>query len=244
MVADEIGIKADSMAELIYQILKAMRTRYELDVSAGRVPVFIDPGLPGQTLKTGMTPVQFRDFHIEVSNAEKWALLALRAPDESRRVEALRKLFGPEFSPSETRARGSLKVARPRDAGEEFLEDYGIHEQLQYDLQLNAHVVQNGFRQFKLRGSDFPLRKKRTLEFYIERCTVPEPFVVKWKVKNVGEEAVKANDLRGQIVIDSGHRIRSENTKYTGAHYIECYAIQDGVCVAKARLNVPIANIE
>jgi hypothetical protein len=134
-------------------------------------------------------------------------------------------------------------AAKSRDSGEQFLSDLGIPERLRHRIKMNAEVRQDGFRPFKLRALSSLLRKKRKLVFFLESTDVPEPFDLKWKVKNTGGEAQLAKDLRGEITDDSGYRRKTETTKYTGAHYVECYAIKNGVCVAKDRLDVPIANL-
>lgn len=61
---------------------------------------------------------------------------------------------------------------------------------------------------------------------------------VLWKVRNVGVEAERRNDIRGQIQ-DRGKEI-TENTKFYGSHYIECYLIKSGICVAIGHVDVPI----
>lgn len=56
-----------------------------------------------------------------------------------------------------------------------------------------------------------------------------------WKVRNDD----RAVEPRGEI---TQHRTKNipEHTKYSGIHYIECYAIRDGKCIAIARHNVVI----
>ncbi len=52
----------------------------------------------------------------------------------------------------------------------------------------------------------------------------------KWKVKNDDE----AEKPRGEIT--DHHTLNDpERTQYPGTHYVECYAIKDGICVAKAK---------
>jgi len=65
-----------------------------------------------------------------------------------------------------------------------------------------------------------------------------------WKVRNFGKEAQEANDLRGEIKdSDKPDGGIEENAKfYNDSHYVECYAIKDGVCVATARVTVPIGE--
>ncbi|MBD9903480.1 nucleotide-binding domain-containing protein, partial [Enterococcus faecium] len=61
-----------------------------------------------------------------------------------------------------------------------------------------------------------------------------------WKVLNVGTEAERRNDIRGQIQ-DRGKEI-TEKSKFYGEHYIECYLIKNEVCVAIGHVNVPIGG--
>jgi hypothetical protein len=59
----------------------------------------------------------------------------------------------------------------------------------------------------------------------------------KWKVKNDDS----CNEPRGEIT--DGRTLHfPESTKYAGKHYVECYAVRDGVCVAKSRHDVVIAS--
>lgn len=57
------------------------------------------------------------------------------------------------------------------------------------------------------------------------------PYLVKWKVRNVGPEAERLDQIRGGLLTDFGNRERAERTKFHGPHYVECYVIKDGVCV-------------
>lgn len=82
------------------------------------------------------------------------------------------------------------------------------------------------------------------MKFYIEQNEVAElelPYTVYWKVRNVGIEAVKRNMIRGEISQDTGNEQITETTDFKGSHYVECYIIQNEVCVAKDRITIPIA---
>lgn len=77
------------------------------------------------------------------------------------------------------------------------------------------------------------------------RCTMeytncPQPYSILWKVKNVGPEAERRNQLRGQIV-EKGKDI-VEHSRFFGNHYIECFIIKNGICVAKTRVDIPIGR--
>lgn len=129
-----------------------------------------------------------------------------------------------------------------RELGEQFIEDFGIETKISHHLEIDCEIKQDGYRPFFLKSLNFPLKKKRGLEFFISKCTVPRPFKVKWKIKNSGKEAESVGVLRGEIVDDLGNERRKESTSYTGSHYVECYIIKDNICVAKNRIDVPIGT--
>lgn len=125
---------------------------------------------------------------------------------------------------------------------EEFIENY-FRVDIQYELEIDCLVSQKGFRTHSLSQILFrrlPLFRDRRLEFYIVRCNVPKPFQVKWKVRNVGEEAIRKNQIRGQILNDNGNYTRIESSDFHGLHFVECYIIKNNVCVARSRIDVPI----
>jgi hypothetical protein len=130
------------------------------------------------------------------------------------------------------------------DNTEEFIEDqYPIH--LQYYLRINCRVHQNGWRTKLLheliaRNLLVPTQKK--LEFFISDCNAPKPYTVKWKVRNVGDEAIRRNCIRGKIVEDTGKEKKEETSDFHGPHYVECYVIKNSICVARARIDVSIRN--
>lgn len=90
-----------------------------------------------------------------------------------------------------------------------------------------------------------PLLLARTLRFYIEKNEfkerhkdIPLPFDIYWKVRNRGEEAIKRNCIRGQI--KKGTTQIEESTSFMGGHFVECYIVSNGVCIARDRIDVPI----
>lgn len=67
---------------------------------------------------------------------------------------------------------------------------------------------------------------------------VTKPFSVHWQVVNNGEEARNVGQLRGQIfaarTLGKGGLNHSEDTMYEGLHWIECFIVKDGQCVARS----------
>jgi len=83
------------------------------------------------------------------------------------------------------------------------------------------------------------------LLFHAETNT-PAPFSVFWQVVNTGEEALRAKQLRGQIfpakTAGVGGLTQKEATAYQGTHWIECFVVKNGTCVARS--NEFLVNIE
>lgn len=131
------------------------------------------------------------------------------------------------------------------DDTEEFIEEqYSIGEL--YYVELDCTVSGNGFPNINIYSyiEKFSSRLKKfvpknfSVSCAIKSTNAPKYDKVLWKVKNTGYEAEINNDIRGQIK-DRGNKI-SENTKYRGNHYIECYLINDDVCIGIGYVEVPI----
>jgi hypothetical protein len=53
-----------------------------------------------------------------------------------------------------------------------------------------------------------------------------------WQVVNTGSDAQRANGLRGKF--ESGTTTKVESTLYRGDHFVECFVIRNGNCVARS----------
>jgi len=162
--------------------------------------------------------------------------------------DVLQGLFGQNFPVPEKLQEIAKRafISYEYNNNEQFIEEL-FPVDIRYSLVINANVLQDGFREGSLSNfimKRFPLKTKKKLKFYIEQNEVAElelPYTVYWKVRNVGIEAVKRNMIRGEISQDTGNEQITETTDFKGSHYVECYIIQNEVCVAKDRIKVPIA---
>lgn len=92
---------------------------------------------------------------------------------------------------------------------------------------------QDGFRPFhyEYRNDGEALPKKATLKFHAS-TDVPRPYDVFWQVVNTGKEASVFNNLRGDFYADG--LVRTESSFYSGTHWIECFIVKEGACVARS----------
>lgn len=87
--------------------------------------------------------------------------------------------------------------------------------------------------------SSYPLPKDVEIRF-TAITDVRKPFSVFWQVVNTGQEAAaEEKGLRGEIfpakIAGSGGLRHKETTLYEGTHWIECFIVKEGVCVARSR---------
>lgn len=115
-------------------------------------------------------------------------------------------------------------------------------------ISLNCFVERNGSTIGDLKTMLILGRKLRVgdkLYFHVKSSNIHGEYDTLLKVKNIGAEAIRNNNLRGDIFdirsfmfMDNKYHV--ETCKYRGEHFIECYAIKNGVCIAKDSIRVPI----
>lgn len=167
--------------------------------------------------------------------------------DSDELYEKLQEIFGKGFPIPETIADSeqATYALSSRSTTEQFIEDM-FPIDIRYNLKINCEVKQNGFRETLLRTlllQNRPLLINKQLTFFIEENELKDkhlPYDVYWKVRNRGEEAIKRKQQRGEIV--RGNEEKIERTSFKGGHYVECYIIHNGVCVARDFLDVPIVS--
>ncbi|QHZ54160.1 SMODS domain-containing nucleotidyltransferase [Paenibacillus larvae] len=168
----------------------------------------------------------------------------------------LQEIFGESFMDPEDLGVDANKSFASRsihyDNTEQFIQNM-FPVDIRFQLRIDCEVTQNGFRNELLRKIKF-LRPQKKLRFFIEENEIDLinskikdveekiEYEVYWKVLNRGDEAIRRNCIRGQIVKDEGRKIKNESSHFRGEHYVECYLISNGVCVARDRILVPIST--
>lgn len=124
-------------------------------------------------------------------------------------------------------------------ASEEYLFDQNIptftDDEVSFRIRGHVQERQGGFRRYILDAIGL-IPVDRKIKFRIEGAPPPVD-MFKWKVKN--DDC--SPQPRGEIT-DNQTRNDPEHTKYIGDHYVECYAILNDICVAKARQNVKLGR--
>jgi hypothetical protein len=185
-----------------------------------------------------------KKFQKKAKKAYRLCLEAIDAEGNINVNDKWKKVYGRPFPKAQVVSTEALSdnTFNATKNTEEFIEDSYPIDINEY-IKIDCEVKQNGFREFFLRdmlSKKLVLRNNKELRFVVKDVSVAEPFEVFWKVLNRGEVAKRKNNIRGQIVKDSGLRQKIESTNFRGDHIVECYCVKDGVVVAKDRIHVPI----
>ncbi len=184
-----------------------------------------------------------KSFRRKAKRAYELAEEAINATSDKTKHNKWRDVFGIDFPKYVNEEKEAVSLNLSYRNTEEFIESkYPID--IRYDLKIDCEVKQNGYRDGLLR--EFLLKKIRlmpnkSLRFYIEKIDVPAPYIIKWKVTNRGEQAIKRDCIRGQI-IDLNSSEKTETTSFKGSHFVECYIIKDNMVVARDLIDVPISE--
>ncbi|MGB0466647.1 MAG: nucleotide-binding domain-containing protein [Pontibacterium sp.] len=198
-----------------------------------------------KALGSGQNVKVKKRFQKKAKKAYELSLKAIEAGDTDSAHNKWKKVYGRPFPAKAKQVTEDTitKAAMTWDDTEQFIEDlYPID--IRYNINIDCEVSQKGFREHfltQMLAKRIPLLANKNLLFSISSIGVPQPYDIKWKVLNRGFEAQNKNCVRGQIDPDNGYKNRKESTNFIGEHVVECYAIKNGVVVAKDRIDVPIA---
>lgn len=186
------------------------------------------------------------NFQRKAKKAHELCLKAIEADGKENQNDKWRAVYGRVFPAAEK----TQKAAATDRAGhavrmtEQFAEDVFDSIDIRNNIRIDCEVEQNGFRPASLREmlqNHTLLMPRKKLTFVVAETDITTSYGLFWKVLNRGQEAIKRDCIRGQIVADDGHKRKVEHTKFMGDHIVECYALVDGVVVATDRLHVPIS---
>lgn len=207
-------------------------------------PTITDPSCPSTRFDHRWSDQQYSSFRDRIHQLVPRVQDAYEVEGVKASITAWRAIFGDAFPkalvPVPTSSAALVKSIAPRlgrAPKEEFIEDkfpdnITHHVTVTCDVSEPSQPNRAARRALRSRGNRVP--KNRELLFRIVDTDVPRPFEVYWKARNHGEEAKRHGDLRGEIHRDLGFLQRKENTRYTGQHWMECYIVKDGVCVARS----------
>ena len=183
-----------------------------------------------------------KKFQKKAKEAYDMVLKAIEVEKTDSVNDKWKKIYGRSFPASVAMQKSALTEQGCTDT-EEFIEDY-YPVDVRYNLSIDCSVHQNHGLPKSLRNmlkNDFGISNNKKLIFEIAEHDIEGEFEVKWKILNRGEEAIRRNQIRGQIESSNiENTSRKETADFKGEHLVECYAIRNGIIVARNSINVPI----
>ena len=204
------------------------------------MPLLTDPSCPSESFNHRWKQDEYATFRDKIKYYSGKVTAAYDETDKAKSLALWQEVFGSDFqAPAATTSLSVKSAAALAPSTEKWLDrDFGITTAIdrRYEVKMVGSIVaRNGFRHYDLPARGNQVQKGRSLRFSIRKCNVPAPFDVYWKVRNFGAEAEALSALRGDMHKDDGSQQRTESTSYRGRHYVDCYIVKNGVCVAKSR---------
>lgn len=202
------------------------------------MPSIVDPSCPTENFNHRWNQDQYANFRNLINTYSEWAEDAHVEVDPEESKRKWQKLFGDSFgtySIDELKSSEAHRVVAGVHDTEEFIETrFTVCPNPTYSIKLQGETVRrNGWRNYTLSSHGNRVEPGRDITFSIKSSTVPQPYDLWWKVRNVGPEAIARNMIRGQVLKDDGTGKRVEPARFRGNHYVEVYAVKNGVVVAK-----------
>jgi hypothetical protein len=209
------------------------------------MPSIDDPSGTGETFNHRWNQDEYANFRKWVTYYSDKVAAAYAEENQAESVKKWQEVFGESFGTldSDLTKAASSQVQPAHFTEEDLEQDKGIPVALdrQYSVRIQGRVLGKGkgFNPYNLADRGNRVSRHRTIQFqYVTNCA--GVFHAYWKVRNFGDEAIEADCIRGQIVLDDGTGATREPTAYKGKHYVEVYIVKDGVCVARDRHTVII----
>jgi hypothetical protein len=208
------------------------------------MPNIDDPSCPSENFNHRWNQGEYANFRNWIKIYATWAREAYDDTDIAESYVKWRRLLGDDFGTYALPVKVSEAHKGRADVSdtEQFIEEkFSIALNPGYDIKLRARTERRkGWRTYDLAQRGNQVDKNRKVIFSIATSNIPQPYDLWWKVRNTGPEAMDRNMIRGQVVKDDGTRSRVEPTAFRGSHYVEIYAVKDGVVVAKDHHSVII----
>jgi hypothetical protein len=215
-----------------------------------RYPRILDPAGTGDDFAARYADSwNYDNFRARITTYADQMRAALDEPSPSDSLSMWRAIFGERFGQQVVAKMSEHDRASLPHLGEQFIERPPYNYPLHLDrtrwvtisgraegVVVGGKTLRRGFREFNLARTGGRVTKGRKLRFTAQ-TNVPPPYRLFWKVRNGGADAAAHNDLRGDITEAT---TKSETSKYSGVHFIDCYVVKDGFVVARTKQEVVI----
>lgn len=233
IIADNLPDEDAPYEDLLIGLMENIVDSFASDVDAGLVPIIADPALNTNDLAKGYTNADFKSFLSALeecldiiqdsgSNSESWReILGNRFPAGTKDMTNTNLALVPISSalcvPHRQKPPWLIAKKRP---GVIVVADVTFPDGHIERISNNGHTIP----------------KNCDIDYRVVRSKGLSNLKVEWQVVNTGEEAYADECPRGGFEKSNiGNGGRHERTAYTGRHYVQCFLLKNGVCVAHSK---------
>lgn len=203
------------------------------------MPIITNPALPAENFNRHWDDDKYQNFRSKIALYNDRVNEAYNSETEAESIKRWRAVFGDEFPDIEG---GDVTVLVQNPvlslASYDHRETPPWPEHIKYAVSIKAYAKSKNKINIGEIQSDTGLLSEGYQIDYMATTNTPDPYDVYWQVVNTGPHAASVQGgLRGEIrpAKDTSRPLhQDERTEYTGKHWIECYIVQNGICVAKS----------
>lgn len=226
----------------LYTVMRKLKTYVQ---NNEQMPTIADPGATGENFGDRWHQDGWSVFRTKMIYYSDKITEAYEETDKEKSISKWQEIFGECFKKPENKSdEGSNQSIRSLvsfNNTEQQIADLGFPLRINpmYKVRLSGRVNKKvGHRHYELHTQGNKVGRGRQITFTVKNFNIPQPFTIYWKTLNRGQYAIDSNCIRGQIL--EGGMTHQEPTSFIGNHFVECYIVKDGVCVAKDRQSVTI----
>lgn len=235
IIADNLPDSASEYGDLVIEVMENIIDTLGREVESGQVPVVEDPVLAQNNLSDGYTNEDYQGF----VEAIEHALEIIQVTGSCN--ESWRKILGDRFPARDNALNGRL-ISQDQSLRNDALR--ALHRKKapwkfavkKPGVNIIAKVTFPDGTIERISNDERVIPKECEIEYGVLRPLSLAECEVKWQVVNTGEEARREGSLRGGFETANLSRGgRREQTKYKGLHYVQCFILRKGYCVAYSK---------
>lgn len=240
VIADNFPDEDAPYEDLIIGLMENIVDSLTEDVGKGLVPKVVDPVFGANNLSIGYTNSDFRGFLSEIDKC-------LGVIQESGSCnESWREIFGSRF-PAGAKSHSSasltlMPVSNALRVAHRQAPPWPMAKKRPGVVVVAEVTFPDGHIE-RISNNGRTIPKNCGINYLVLRSKGLSSLTAKWQVVNTGADAYAANCPRGGFEssnIRNGGR--HEASAYAGRHYVQCFLIKNGICVAYS--NEFFINIE
>lgn len=215
------------------------------------MPEICNPALSHENFNRNWDQEKYTKFRERVKFYNDKINEAFNESDVEKSLKQWQEIFGDDFclplSEEREAAKSEIEYEIDRVDHQRPISDIAAAEILTHEVRIEAslHSKIGRVKIQRLRSGD-KMSAGPMIKF-VAKTNVRPPFEVQWQVVNTGGHAASVNEgrgLRGDFfnskkrdggILSDSALINWEHTGYTGKHWIECFIVKDGICVARSR---------